>query len=207
MRGELNSPHSGGGVYPSYRIQPSVHHALFKSQGGRLLFELHYYRGRNYIAQGKYELAAKSFERAAAVDPEDYEAWNLLALANRAQGKMDLAELASMQADERCKRYIGKHPGNSRAMYHRALTLLQLGRGGEADEWINKAVEIGSEDPGVHYNAACFYALRGDSSLALDYLNHAIDVGFSQKEWITNDPDLEQIRDNERYSRIMERLS
>lgn len=171
------------------------------------LFELHYYRGRSYIPQGKYELAAKSFERAAAVDPEDYEAWNLLALANRAQGKMELAELASMQADERCKRYIGKHPGSARAMYHRALMLLQLGHSSEADEWINKAVEIGSEDPGVHYNAACFYALRGDNSLALDHLDHAIDIGFNQKEWITNDPDLEQIRDNERYSRIMERLS
>ncbi len=66
-------------------------------------------------------------------------------------------------------------------------------------ELIVKAHEIAPQDSRVLYYLACFHALSGNTEEALGFLEQAVDGGFYSPHHISNDPDLQSIRDDERY--------
>ncbi len=64
--------------------------------------------------------------------------------------------------------------------------------------------------PGDYYNAACTWALLGESALALDYLQRDFDelrtspgARARQQEWARSDPDLEALRGDPRFERLL----
>ena len=62
-------------------------------------------------------------------------------------------------------------------------------------------------DPSVAYNAACAFARAGDSTQALVWLERAIASGFSDKNLLATDPDLESIRPQPGFDDILKRIS
>ena len=56
------------------------------------------------------------------------------------------------------------------------------------------------------YNATCFYSKLGKTEEALDYFERTIESGYSSKEWIENDSDLDSIRNHARFQAIMKKL-
>jgi adenylate cyclase len=152
------------------------------------------------------EQAVKSLERAAVVDPNDFQAWALLASILFGTGKDEVGALAATNAVERAKAHLKHNPGNARAAYLCSGCLHELGRTDEALEYMSLAAKASPRDPGVHYNRACLFARMGRHDEAVDALNQAIDNGFGQKAWIENDPDLDSIRNHERYTGTLERL-
>ena len=59
---------------------------------------------------------------------------------------------------------------------------------------------------GTHYNAACGYALLGETKLALDHLERGIELGAMHRQWYETDPDMDSLRDEPRYKAMMERV-
>ncbi|RME02147.1 MAG: tetratricopeptide repeat protein, partial [Deltaproteobacteria bacterium] len=57
-----------------------------------------------------------------------------------------------------------------------------------------------------YYNIACGHARKNEKEKALDALEKAITAGFGDVEMLRNDPDLEAIRGEERFERLVERL-
>lgn len=57
-------------------------------------------------------------------------------------------------------------------------------------------------NPTVLYNLACSYALHGKEKKALETLESAVDKGFAQLALMKSDPDLESIRDTEKFNQI-----
>ena len=56
----------------------------------------------------------------------------------------------------------------------------------------------------IQYNGACFFSLAGDTDQALDCLEHClIKVGNISREWLEHDSDMDNIRHNPRYERIV----
>ena len=56
----------------------------------------------------------------------------------------------------------------------------------------------------IQYNGACFFSLAGDVEHALDCLeNCLIKVGSINREWLTHDSDMDNIRDHPRYEDII----
>jgi tetratricopeptide (TPR) repeat protein len=53
------------------------------------------------------------------------------------------------------------------------------------------------------YTLACAYSISGESDKSLKYLSLAIDEGFNDFEWIKNDPDLINIKDNTKFKKIL----
>jgi adenylate cyclase len=58
----------------------------------------------------------------------------------------------------------------------------------------------------VLYNAACVYSLLGNIDIGIDYLDRAVTSGFAFREWIENDSDLDNIRDDPRFQEIVDRI-
>ncbi|MDQ6928197.1 MAG: hypothetical protein M3159_05985 [Actinomycetota bacterium] len=63
-------------------------------------------------------------------------------------------------------------------------------------------------EPGqVAYNIACDWALAGDSDVAMAWLERAVSQGFTSRSQIGDDPDLVSLRNNGRYTALLERLA
>jgi Zn-dependent protease len=62
-------------------------------------------------------------------------------------------------------------------------------------------------DPNVAYNAACAFARAADSTQALVWLEHAIASGFTDKQLLGSDSDLESLRSQPGFDEILTRLS
>jgi tetratricopeptide (TPR) repeat protein len=72
-------------------------------------------------------------------------------------------------------------------------------------ELVEQACELTPNDSRVLYYLACFHALLGHNEKALDSLDQAVDGGFYCPRHISNDPDLESIRSDDRYGAALAR--
>lgn len=61
--------------------------------------------------------------------------------------------------------------------------------------------------PTVMYNLACSHALLNQESEALAALQQAVDLGYSDLDYLINDPDLAVLRPHPEFSRIIANLA
>jgi len=68
-----------------------------------------------------------------------------------------------------------------------------------------KWLEADPHDDGSWYNLACTYALAGHKEAALAAFETAVDAGWEDPKWPTEDADLESLRTEERFTAAIER--
>lgn len=61
-------------------------------------------------------------------------------------------------------------------------------------------------DPMVHYNLACSYSLTGQIDLGVSELDKALNLGYRDIRWMTQDPDLKPLRQHPLYEHIRTKL-
>jgi len=98
---------------------------------------------------------------------------------------------------------LARSPGDARAHYSAGFTLLRLGQNEEAAAAFVRAAELGFSVGTNRYNAACALALAGDTDGAFDQLFRARRAGFSDREQVKADPDLESLRSDARWGELM----
>src|SRR5579872_3294331 len=57
-------------------------------------------------------------------------------------------------------------------------------------------------DPLVQYNLACSYSLTGNFNQALAALERALNLGYQDFKWLSQDPDLSDLREHPLYKKI-----
>lgn len=171
------------------------------------LFEAHYYFGRSCRNTGDLRKAAELFETAAELRPEDYEPAVLAADTYRGLDDAPKLEETSRKALARIKVHLELHPQEARARYFGAHMLLALGEMEEAREWNEMAMEVGADDSATYYNSACLFAMMGELDRCFECFDRAVEYGFANRAWLENDPDLESIRSDPRYLRLLEKIS
>jgi hypothetical protein len=75
-------------------------------------------------------------------------------------------------------------------------------RGLAADRRI---VQLRPNDPNAHYNLACSYSLMHMDNDAIDALNSSLKLGYGDFEHLMCDPDLERLRKDTRFLRVLGR--
>ena len=76
-----------------------------------------------------------------------------------------------------------------------------------AQEACEEFIERLPFNPTGYYNLACVHARRGETDQACSRLLEAVEHGFGNAEHIRVDPDLESIRDDERFAHALEQAA
>ena len=67
-------------------------------------------------------------------------------------------------------------------------------------------VKMAPGSPTAWYNLACSLALTGQPGAAFDALEKAVALGYDDGDWMQDDDDLESLRADPRYARILAQL-
>jgi TolB-like protein/Tfp pilus assembly protein PilF len=166
------------------------------------LFEARYFYGRALFQLGLFAQAAQMFEEAARVR-EDPQACFFAAQSYQAQGNAAEATAAYRRAFDVATRHLELNPDDSRAATMAAVSACRLGQREDGLAWARRAVEADPDDAGVRYNVACLYALQGELEAAMAALEEAFAMGFTNRDWIERDPDLDALRDQPRFQALL----
>jgi serine/threonine protein kinase/Tfp pilus assembly protein PilF len=171
------------------------------------LFEAYYFYGRASRSQGNLQKAADLFSMAGAVRPEDFQAPILAGDTYRGLNRPDRMKQAFRRGLEVAETHLEFHPEDARAWYLGAHANLELGNRDEALRWCDKAMMLAPEDAATLYNAGCLYCIMGETDKCFECLEASVDNGFAHPQWLENDPDLVEIRDDPRYKKLINRLT
>ncbi|MBL9206580.1 MAG: hypothetical protein JNN01_15920 [Opitutaceae bacterium] len=80
------------------------------------------------------------------------------------------------------------------------------GRIAEGLKMDRRMVRLQPENPTAHYNLACSLALSRRTGEALRALKQAVTLGYTDFDWISQDPDLEGLQKHPEFQRILSQL-
>jgi adenylate cyclase len=170
------------------------------------LFEAHYFYARDCFAQGKFEQAEGLFATASYVNPTDYQSPAFQSMALKELGRAEESTAASLRAFVAAEKHLEMHPDDARALYLGAGALMEIGELEKARVWADRALDSNRDEPAVLYNVACIYSLMDEKDQAIGLLEEAIDNGFGYRAWLENDNMLENLRDDPRFTAMLNRL-
>lgn len=123
------------------------------------------------------------------------------------QGFEHIRDKDYQRAVEEFRKILDEFPFDFRANYHIAFAYLLLQNYAKAIHHFEIARRISPRDQLTLYNLACAYALSGGKATqAIEALQASVEAGFDDYQHIENDPDLESLRDDARYQRVVEGL-
>jgi len=69
-----------------------------------------------------------------------------------------------------------------------------------------RLVKLQPQNPTAHYNLACSFALSKRNGDALKSLKQAVSLGYQDFEWLSQDPDLEELQTHPEFKKLLEKL-
>jgi adenylate cyclase len=169
-------------------------------------FPAHYWFAKYWVAQGEHARAAKHYEHAFEIQPDDYRP--IVLSIQEYQAIQDKAgeRSALHRSWQALERHLTLDPHDSYASDHAAGVLMLLGRRDEANRLLDRAIALRPDDYRTLYTAACTAALGGEYDRALDFLDRAVGNGRGDRAWLLNDNDLAPLREHPRFQQIVDRL-
>jgi adenylate cyclase len=170
-------------------------------------FHAHYWFAKYWAARGQHALAAKHYELAFEIQPDDYRPITLALQEYQATKDRAREQSALRRSWQALERHLAIDPDDSYASDHAAGVLMLLGRRDEANRLLDRALALRPDDYRTLYTAACTASLGGEYERALDFLDRAVGSGRGHREWILNDNDLAPLHEYPRFKEILARLA
>ena len=161
---------------------------------------------RIFYFERRFAEAARHYEKAVEIDDSDYHSWNMLCSVYPALGDEAGAVRAAEMAISAAESALVHDPTNGSALSTVVTGLGILKLRERADERIERALLISPDNIFMRYNFACTMALQfRDSERALSLLQPIFPrLSASAYKAVAADPDLDSLRDDPRFKRLME---
>jgi TolB-like protein/Flp pilus assembly protein TadD len=160
--------------------------------------------GRIYFSQGELGRALELFRRVIEIKPGFYSAYCDVEQTCLGLGRTAEAQEASRLVLELLPNYLLQNPDDSRARMVFAITLASVGRTEEAVREGKEAMDLSPGDPLMLYNGACLFAQLGEAERAVTALEQAVAAGYWNVGWMQHDPDLDSLRGDPRFQRLVQ---
>jgi protocatechuate 3,4-dioxygenase beta subunit/tetratricopeptide (TPR) repeat protein len=98
---------------------------------------------------------------------------------------------------------VRDNPDEGQHWFNYGFALHSLKRYDEAIKAADKAAALGFQPATALYNIACAHALLGHKDEAFVWLEKALSAGFSQDETLRTDSDLDALRDDARFKKLI----
>ncbi len=155
--------------------------------------------GRIYHQTKQTSKAVKMYEKAIELNPDFHTAYTHLRMLYVQLGEKEKLDGLIKKLYEIFPLYLKDNPNDGRTRTYYAKVLINMGKLEEAKEEEERALKLNPDDPLMVYNAACFYSLIGEKTLAINYLKDAIRLGFANYDWMKIDSDLNSIRNESEF--------
>jgi TolB-like protein/Flp pilus assembly protein TadD len=173
---------------------------------GPTMFEAYFYYGTVAFTKGDLEIAAEMFEKASQSAPDDIRALQLLPQVYRSLGRPKSVRSTSERRLALAERLLELDPDDVQVLLYGANALANLGERVRSLEWAERVLKAETDDALVLYNIACFYSLAGEIKPALEALERSYEAGLADPEWMRQDSDLDNLRDDPRFQELVERM-
>jgi tetratricopeptide (TPR) repeat protein len=100
---------------------------------------------------------------------------------------------------------LESNPRDARALEMLGQALTRAGRHDEALEADLRLANLRPKDPIAFYNLACSYSHLENLDAAFDALHRAFDLGYRDYRHLLRDPDLEKVRRDMRFKRLLDK--
>ncbi len=131
------------------------------------------------------------------------DAKTLAAKIQTAEAKKDYAAMIDAG-----KQLLALDPKSAVAMNGLGIGLHMSGKYDEALEYHKMLAASGAKDASTGaYNAACAYALKGDTEAAFEWLEKSHKMGFDQVGQVKMDSDLKSLHNDPRFKQILEAMA
>jgi TolB-like protein/Flp pilus assembly protein TadD len=169
-------------------------------------FDAHYLYARHLFQGGDFERAVPLYEESIRLRPDDYQALCLLEGALLKLGRMEQHAAVAHRAMQAIDRQLAIDPQDGRALQLGTTNAARLGLRDKARDLAERALKVRPDAFASYYNVACAYSILGDLDDALEMLDHAVQHGRGNLEWIGHDPDFDNLRSDPRFDAIVNRI-
>lgn len=162
--------------------------------------------GTAYFFSGRYGDAAKMYEQAVKMSPNDAMFHGNLADAYRASSQRDKAAAAYDEAVKIAFKSYQVNPQDAATLGNLAIFYAKKGDAQRALDFIQKARSIDSKANVLIYKEATIDAIAGRTKDALDRLGEALRNGYSIQE-AASDPELQSLRKTPEFAQLQKELA
>ena len=146
------------------------------------------------------------FEKANKVAPDDERGLSLLPMVYRGLGQDDNQRSASRRRLTLAEQRLEFDPDDVQTLLDGSLALAALGERERSMEWARRVLDLETEDALVLYNLGCFFSLAGEADQALGSLERSYEAGLADPDWMRQDSDLDNIREDPRFQALLARM-
>jgi len=160
--------------------------------------------GRALFSSDRWQEARELADRAFEVAGDDYNVPIPYINAVQALGDEQFAKRLQERQVRVLEQQVDTVPEDARARMLLASRYAWLGRKIDACHHLENAVAMRPNDPNTLYNAACTYGNLQMKQEALTMLVRAVETGFTDREWISRDPDLACLHGDPEFERLID---
>ena len=162
----------------------------------------YYLLGRTLFSGGRYQEVAEIAEAAVEAGGDDYNVYVPIINALGALGKEEALRNWRQRAIAALEQHLRKVPEDARARILLSGFFAALDRLEDAVREANFAIALRPNEASVLYNAACTFCLMKKKPEAMEALRKAWTAGWTDPNWVRNDPDLAPLHDDPEFHRL-----
>jgi tetratricopeptide (TPR) repeat protein len=162
----------------------------------------YYLLGRTLFSAGRYQEVADIVEAAVEASGDDYNVYIPILNALGALGKGEALRNWRQRSSAALETHLRKVPEDARARVLLAGNYAALNRPEDAVRETNLAMTLRPNEANVLYNGACVFCNLGKKPEALESLRKAWEAGWTDPNWVRQDPDLSMLHGEPEFERL-----